>query len=115
MIEAKPEAATGLSDPSVRSNVTRLNRGLIRSRETGRSSRRIEIQRPEEFVPPKDFVGKQIQCPFCPGNESATPAAGLGGASRLKTILPTTCSIPPRSRPPRATGRFAWYPTNSRR
>jgi len=32
-------------------------------------------QRPDEFVETRERVHSQLECPFCPGNESATPAA----------------------------------------
>lgn len=33
------------------------------------------VQRPEEFLPQQDFIAQRIECPFCPGMESATPPA----------------------------------------
>jgi UDPglucose--hexose-1-phosphate uridylyltransferase len=32
-------------------------------------------QRPEEFVHHKEVLNKQVECPFCPGNERTTPPA----------------------------------------
>ena len=30
-------------------------------------------QRPEEFLEQRERVSHQLRCPFCPGNENATP------------------------------------------
>ncbi len=73
MIEAKPSGAKGSSDPP-----SPVSGGAVESRLdpiTGNWTifAPHRVQRPEEFVPQRDFVGKPIECPFCPGNESTTP------------------------------------------
>ncbi len=72
MIEARPQEPAGLS------NASSVKRDAVESRLDPITGNWTIFaphrgQRPEEFVPPKDFVGKQIRCPFCPGNESETP------------------------------------------
>lgn len=32
-------------------------------------------ERPHEFVEPRERIRKQVECPFCPGNETTTPPA----------------------------------------
>jgi UDPglucose--hexose-1-phosphate uridylyltransferase len=74
MIEARPNQAVGLSEPA-----NSVNRGAVESRLDPISGNWTvfapnRVQRPEEFVTQQDFAGKQIECPFCPGNEATTPA-----------------------------------------
>ena len=98
MIEAKPGAAAGTSDPS-----TSVNVGAVESRLDPISGNWTIFaphrgQRPEEFVPQKDFAGKQIECPFCPGNESSTPPPVWIGKisdddSSLDILQPTNARV----------------------
>jgi len=38
-------------------------------------------ERPDEFVESRERVRNEVECPFCPGNETATPAAVWSGQS----------------------------------
>jgi len=73
MIEAKPGAPTGSSDSPSSANGRAVESRLDPITGNWTIFAPHRVQRPEEFVPQRDFVGKQIACPFCPGNESETP------------------------------------------
>lgn len=76
MIDAKPTQAVNQSEhPS-----SLVSDGTVESRLdpiTGNWTifAPHRVQRPAEFLPQQDFAGKQMECPFCPGHESDTPAS----------------------------------------
>jgi UDPglucose--hexose-1-phosphate uridylyltransferase len=73
MIEVKPNTAKGATESSSSVSVGDVESRLDPITGNWTIFAPHRVQRPEEFVPQKDFVGKQIECPFCPGTESSTP------------------------------------------